>query len=219
VGVQFYGGNSGLQIPIIPGRPDRVQQAIHLEYFTIIYNIAEGLVSVVLGGVANSVALIGFGLDSFVESLSGLIVLWRFRSEAQGDGEYATLESHALRYVGWSFFLLSAYIVVESIRKLWLQEQPEPSPLGILLAVLSLIIMPLLARKKYRTGKALDSAAMVGDSKQTLACSLLSVALLLGLSLNAAFDWWWADPIAGLAMVPWLLKEGHEALLGKACCD
>ncbi len=210
---------SEVQIPIVPGRADRVQQAIRLEYFTITYNIIEGLVSVVLGGVANSIALIGFGLDSFVESLSGLMVLWRFRSEAQGEREYATLESRALRYVGWSFFLLSAYIVVESIRKLWLQEQPEPSPLGMLLAVLSLIVMPVLARKKFRTGKALDSAAMVGDSKQTLACSLLSVALLLGLSLNAAFDWWWADPIAGLAMVPWLLKEGQEALLGKACCD
>ncbi len=210
---------SEVQIPIVPGRADRVQQAIRLEYFTIIYNITEGLVSVVLGGVANSIALIGFGLDSFVESLSGLVVLWRFRSEAQGEREYTTLESRALLYVGWSFFLLSAYIVLESIRNLWLQEQPEPSPLGILLAVLSLIVMPVLARKKYRTGKALDSAAMVGDSKQTLACSLLSVALLLALSLNAAFDWWWADPIAGLAMVPWLLKEGHEALRGKACCD
>ncbi len=108
---------------------------------------------------------------------------------------------------------------VESVRQLWLQEPPEPSPLGILLAVLSLIVMPVLARKKYRTGKALGSAAMVGDSKQTLACSLLSVALLLGLSLNAAFDWWWADPIAGLAMVPWLLKEGQEALRGEVCCE
>ncbi len=206
---------SEVQVPTVLGRAARVQGAIRLEYFTITYNIIEGLVSVVLGGVANSIALIGFGLDSFVESLSGLVVLWRFRSEAQGEREYATLESSALRYVGWSFFLLSAYILVESIRKLWLQEQPEPSPLGILLAVLSLIVMPVLARKKYRTGKALDSAAMVGDSKQTLACSLLSVALLLGLSLNATFDWWWADPVAGLAMVPWLLKEGHEALRGE----
>ena len=210
---------SELQVPIVPSRADRVQGAIRLEYFTITYNIMEGIVSVVLGGVANSIALIGFGLDSFVETLSGLVVLWRFRSEAQGEREYATLESRALRYVGWSFFLLSAYIAVESSRKLWLQEQPEPSPLGILLAVLSLIVMPVLARKKYHIGKALDSAAMVGDSKQTVACSLLSVALLLGLSLNATFDWWWADPIAGLAMVPWLLKEGRGALRGKVCCD
>ncbi len=210
---------SEVQVPTVLGRADRVQRAIRLEYFTIIYNVTEGLVSVVLGGIASSVALIGFGLDSFVESFSGLVVLWRFRSEARGKSEYAALESRSLRYVGWSFFLLSGYIVVESIRKLWLQQQPEPSPLGILLAVLSLIVMPVLARKKYRTGKALDSLAMVGDSKQTLACSLLSVALLVGLSLNAAFDWWWADPIAGLAMVPWLLKEGYEALGGKACCD
>ena len=206
-----------LQLPILPSRADRVQRAISLEYFTITYNILEGLVSVVLGGIAGSIALIGFGLDSFVESFSGLVVLWRFRCEAQGRREHATLESRALRYVGWSFILLSTYIGVESIRKLWLQQQPDPSPLGILLAVLSLIVMPVLARKKYQTGKALDSAAMVGDSKQTLACSLLSVALLLGLSLNAAFGWWWADPIAGLAMVPWLLKEGREALSGKAC--
>ncbi|MDA2935186.1 cation transporter [Acidobacteria bacterium AH-259-D05] len=206
----------------IPPRPDRaavVQHAIGLEYFTIAYNILEGVVSVVLGGIAGSIALIGFGLDSFVETFSGLVVLWRFRSEAQGQGEQTALESRALRYVGWSFFLLSTYIVVESIRKLWLQEQPDPSPLGILLALLSLIIMPVLARKKYRTAKALDSAAMVGDSKQTLACSLLSVALLLGLGLNAAFNWWWADPIAGLGMVPWLLKEGREALRGELCCD
>ena len=196
-----------------------VQHAIGLEYFTIAYNIAEGVVSLVLGGLASSVALIGFGLDSFVESFSGLVVLWRFRCEAQGQGGQSTLESSALRYVGWSFLLLSTYIFVESVRKLWLQEPPDPSPLGILLAVLSLIVMPVLARKKYDIGKRLNSSAMVGDSKQALACSLLSVALLLGLSLNAAFDWWWADPIAGLAMVPWLLKEGQGALRGEACCD
>jgi divalent metal cation (Fe/Co/Zn/Cd) transporter len=208
-----------LEDPALPSRATAIQTAIGLEYFTIAYNILEGVVSVVLGGLASSVALIGFGLDSFVESFSGLIVLWRFRCEAQGRGVQSTLESRALRYVGWSFLLLSTYIFVESVRKLWLQEPPEPSPLGILLAVLSLIVMPVLARKKYRTGKALGSAAMVGDSKQTLACSLLSVALLLGLSLNAAFDWWWADPIAGLAMVPWLLKEGQEALRGELCCE
>jgi len=210
---------ANLEVSTRPSRAAAVQHAIGLEYFTIAYNIVEGVVSLVLGGLASSIALIGFGLDSFVESFSGLVILWRFRCEAQGQGVQNTLESRALRYVGGSFLLLSTYIFVESVRKLWLQEPPEPSSLGILLAVLSLIVMPVLARKKYRTGKALDSAAMVGDSKQTLACSLLSVALLLGLSLNATFDWWWADPVAGLAMVPWLLKEGHEALLGKACCD
>ncbi len=210
---------ANLEVSTRPSRAAVVQNAIGLEYFTVAYNIVEGVVSLVLGGLAGSIALIGFGLDSFVESFSGLVVLWRFRCEAQGQGVQSTLESRALRYVGGSFFLLSTYIFVESVRKLWLQEPPEPSPLGILLAVLSLIVMPVLARKKFNIGKKLNSAAMVGDSKQTLACSLLSVALLLGLSLNAAFGWWWADPIAGLVMVPWLLKEGQEALRGEVCCD
>jgi len=192
-----------LEGPALPSRAIAIQTAIGLEYFTIAYNILEGVVSVVLGGLASSVALIGFGLDSFVESFSGLVVLLRFRCEAQGQRDNTTLDSRALRYVGWSFFLLSTYIAVESIRKLWFQEPPDPSPLGIALAAVSLIVMPALA----------------GDSKQTLACMLLSVALLLGLSLNAALGWWWADPIAGLAMVPWLLKEGQEALRGEVCCE
>jgi divalent metal cation (Fe/Co/Zn/Cd) transporter len=209
---------ANLDVSIVESRARGIRQAIRLEYFTVAYNILEGLVSLTLGGMANSVALIGFGLDSFIESFSGVVVLWRFRREASGRGDHPSLELRALRYVGWSFLLLSTYIVVESIRKLWFHEQPNPSPLGILLAILSLIVMPVLARKKFRTAKTLDSAAMVGDSKQTLACSLLSVALLLGLSLNAAFGWWWADPIGGLAMVPWLFKEGQEALKGTACC-
>jgi len=196
-----------------------IQTAIRLEYFTIAYNILEGVVSLVLGGLASSVALIGFGLDSFVETFSGLIVLWRFRREAQGQQDHATLDSRALRYVGWSFFLLATYIVIESIRKLWFQEPPDPSPPGIVLAAVSLIVMPVLVRKKYQTAKKLKSEAMVGDSKQNLACVLLSVALLLGLSLNAALGWWWADPIAGLAMVPWLLKEGQGSLRGEVCCE
>jgi len=210
---------SEVQVPTVLGRAARVQGAIRLEYFTITYNIIEGLVSVVLGGVANSIALIGFGLDSFVESLSGLVVLWRFRSEAQGQEDYASLESRALRFVGWSFFVLAAYILFESVRKLWLQEQPNPSLPGILLAILSLIVMPVLARKKHHSGKALKSGAMLGDSKQTLACSLLSVALLLGLGFNALLGWWWADPIAGVTMIPWLLKEGQGVLRGDVCCD
>lgn len=208
-----------LEDPALPSRASAIQTAIGLEYFTIAYNILEGVVSVVLGGLASSVALIGFGLDSFVESFSGLVVLLRFRCEAQGQRDNTTLDSRALRYVGWSFFLLSTYIAVESIRKLWFQEPPDPSPLGIALAAVSLIVMPVLACKKYNTAKTLKSPALAGDSKQTLACMLLSVALLLGLSLNAALGWWWADPIAGLAMVPWLLKEGQEALRGEVCCE
>lgn len=201
----------------VTSRIDQVQKAIRLEYFTIFYNILEGLVSLVLGGMANSIALIGFGLDSFIESSSGAVVLVRFRSEARGN-EHALAERRALRFVGWSLLLLAAYIVLESVRKLWFQERPDPSLLGILLSVFSFIVMPILARKKYRVGQALESRAMMGDSKQTLACSLLSVALLLGLSLNALWGWWWADPIAALAMVPWIAGEAKEAIRGEECC-
>jgi len=201
-----------------PARLAQVQRAIRLEYFTVFYNLLEGMVSLVLGGLANSVALIGFGLDSFVESFSGLVVLWRFRGEARGPIDGTRLESRAILYVGWSFFLLSGYIFFESTQKLWLQLKPDPSPLGILLAVVSLIVMPVLARRKYRVGKVLRSQSMVGDSKQTLACSFLSLALLLGLTMNARLGWWWADPLAALLMVPWLIKEGKEALKGESCC-
>jgi len=201
-----------------PARLAQVQRAIRLEYFTVFYNLLEGMVSLVLGGLASSVALIGFGLDSFVESFSGLVVLWRFRGEARGLIDGTRLESRAILYVGWSFFLLSGYILFESTQKLWLQLKPDPSPLGILLAVVSLIVMPVLARRKYRVGKVLRSQSMVGDSKQTLACSFLSLALLLGLTVNARLGWWWADPLAALLMVPWLIKEGKEALKGESCC-
>ena len=189
-----------------------VRRAIRLEYFTIFYNLAEGGVSVALGGFASSIALIGFGLDSFVESLSGVIVLWRFRAEVRGAANHEDMEARTIRYVGWSFIVLAAYIGFESVRKLWLREIPAPSIGGIALAILSLVIMPWLAYRKKRTGIELESGALIADSKETLACSLLSAELLVGLSLNASFGWWWADPVAGLAMIPWLLMEAHEAL-------
>jgi divalent metal cation (Fe/Co/Zn/Cd) transporter len=189
----------------------QVRTAIRLEYFTILYNIAEGVASIAFGGIANSVALIGFGVDSFIESLSGIFVLRRFRAEARGGADDKTLESRAIRYVGWSFILLAAYIGFESIRKLWFREIPDASIGGIIIAVLSLIIMPLLALRKRKSGAELQSRAMIADSKETLACSLLSAELLVGLSLNAWLGWWWADPVSGLAMIPWLLLEARES--------
>ncbi len=204
---------------IVSDRSENVQRAIHLELFTIFYNLLEGAVSLLLGGFASSIALIGFGLDSFVESSSGMVVLWRFRAEARGQGCLQIQEQRALRYIGWSFVLLSAYIVFESLRKLIFRAPPSPSFAGILLALASLTVMPILSHRKRRIAEVLESGAMVGDSKQTLACSLLSAALLLGLTLNAGFGWWWADPVASLAMVPWLLREGYRALRGEACCE
>ncbi len=193
-------------------RPTIVRKAIWLEYFTILYNVAEGVASVAFGGMATSIALVGFGIDSFVESVSGIIVLRRFRAEARAGADHEEMESRAIKYVGWSFILLSAYIGFESIRKLWLREIPDPSVPGIVVAILSLLIMPWLAHQKKRTGTKLQSRAMIADSKETLACSLLSAELLVGLSLNAWLGWWWADPVTGLAMIPWLVMEAHEAL-------
>jgi divalent metal cation (Fe/Co/Zn/Cd) transporter len=199
-------------------RQEYVHTAIRLEYFTVGYNILEGIAALVLGGVANSVALIGFGLDSFVETFSGFVVLRRFRAEAAGHcAEEA--EAKALKYVAWSFFILAAYIAIDSGHKLLTAERPDPSVPGIVLAALSLVIMPLLAYRKRRAGQRLVSTALVSDSKQTVVCAFLSVFLLAGLMFNAAFGWWWADPIGALAMLPWLIREGREALLGRACCD
>jgi divalent metal cation (Fe/Co/Zn/Cd) transporter len=129
------------------------------------------------------------------------------------------MESRAVKYVGWSFILLAAYIGFESVRKLWLHEIPDPSIPGIIVAVFSLLIMPWLAYQKKQTGVKLQSRAMIADSRETLACSLLSAELLTGLSLNAWLGWWWADPVSGLAMIPWLLKEAHEALEGDSDDD
>jgi divalent metal cation (Fe/Co/Zn/Cd) transporter len=199
-------------------RQEHLLTAIRLEYFTVGYNIFEGIAALLLGGVANSVALIGFGLDSFVETFSGFVVLQRFRTEAAGRCAEGA-EAKALKYVGWSFFILAAYIAIDAVHKLLTAAHPNPSTLGIVLAAMSLVVMPVLAHRKRQAGQRLASAALVSDSKQTIACTLLSAFLLVGLALNAAFGWWWADPIGALAMLPWLIQEGREAASGRACCD
>ena len=195
-----------------PQRSTMVRKAIRLEYFTIFYNVAEGVASIAFGGIASSIALVGFGVDSFVESLSGIVVLRRFNAEVRAGVDDEILESRAVKYVGWSFILLAAYIGIESIRKLHFHEMPDPSIPGVVVAIFSLLTMPWLAHQKKQTGTKLQSRAMIADSKETLACSLLSAELLIGLTLNAWLGWWWADPVSGLAMIPWLLKEAHESL-------
>jgi len=199
-------------------RQQQIQRAASLEYLTIGYNIVEGIVALVLGGVSSSVALIGFGLDSFVETFSGFVVLRRFREEARG-GCADLAEQKALKLVGWSFYILAAYIGIDASSKLIRFERPASSPYGIGLAILSLIVMPLLARRKRLVGRVIHSAALVSDSKQTTACAFLSAFLLIGLLLNATLGWWWADPLGALGMIPWLIQEGREALSGEACCD
>ena len=181
---------------------------------SVSYNLFEAVVAVAAGAVAGSVALIGFGLDSLVEVASGIVILWQFRHPLP-----ETRERLALRLIGVSFFLLAAYVTVESIRSLSGTGEPAPSPVGIGLAALSLLIMPLLSWAQRRTGRALGSASVVADSKQTLLCSYLSAVLLAGLLLNSLLGWGWADPVAGLVIAAVAVKEGVDAWRGEGCCD
>jgi cation diffusion facilitator family transporter len=187
------------------------KRALRLEYFTLAYNVAEAAVSIVFGSMAGSIALIGFGLDSIVESLSGLILIWRLKKHRESSEEdEEKIERRAERFVAVTFFLLGSYILFESVGKLVEGEVPGPSVPGIAIALLSMTIMPIIARKKYDLGLAIKSRALIADSKETLACSLLSVALLVGLGANYVFGFWQADPIVGLLIVAFLFREGWE---------
>lgn len=189
------------------------KKALLLSYFTVAYNILEGLISVIAGTFAGSIALVGFGLDSFVESLSGFVMIWRFsRHEGLSEEEEEHIERKAIRIVAYTFFILSVYVLYESLKKIIFQEIPSPSLVGIIIAIASIIIMPFLFYFKYQTGIAMGTASLVADSKQTLACVLLSVALLIGLLLNYIYGIWQADPIIGLVIVFFLVKEGYHTL-------
>ena len=190
------------------------KKALLLSYFTVIYNILEGIISIAAGLMAGgSIALIGFGLDSFVESLSGCVMIWRFRKhDTISEEEEERIERKAERLIGITFFVLGAYVLFESVRKLYSRSPADPSILGIVIAVVSIIVMPVLFYLKYRTGKAIGSRSLVADSKETLACVFLSVALLIGLTLNYLYGFWQADPIVGLIIVFFLVKEGYETL-------
>lgn len=189
------------------------QQALRLSYFTVGYNILEGVVSIVFAIAAGSSALLGFGVDSFVESLSGLVMVWRFTGES---GEHR--EQSAVQLVGSALLVLAAYVVYESTTQLYFGEEPEPSPVGIAIAVVSLVVMPVLFLLKRRVAKAVNSRSLLTDSKQTLGCIFLSVALLFGLGLNFLFGWWQADPIAGLVIAAFLVREGYRALKERELC-
>ncbi|MBI4794916.1 MAG: cation transporter [Deltaproteobacteria bacterium] len=195
------------------------RRALLLSYFTVGYNVLEALASLLAGYLAGSIALVGFGLDSLVESLSGGVMIWRF---SHGPGLSAEAEERrerqAIKIVGYTFLVLGAYVLYESLKKLYFQEISSPSLLGIIIALVSLIAMPGLFIIKYRTGKSLNSRSLMADSKQTLACAWLSLALLVGLGLNYLFGIWQADPIIGLVVVGFLVKEGRATLKeGKLC--
>jgi divalent metal cation (Fe/Co/Zn/Cd) transporter len=197
-------------------RTESVRHGRRLEYFTVSWNAVEGLLAVVVGGFAGSISLVGFGIDSFIEVTSGAALLWRMSVDSDVHRREKN-ERRALKIVGGCFLVLAAYITYESAMDLWSKKEPEHSIPGIALACVSLVVMPLLSQAKRKVGRALGSAAMHADAKQTEFCTYLSAILLAGLLLNALFGLWWADPAAGLIMVPIIAKEGIEGLQGKAC--
>ena len=189
-----------------------------LEYFTIVWNSLEGLVAVIAGALAGSISLVGFGIDSFIEVTSGTVLLWRMIVDADVRKRERN-EKLSLRIVGVSFLSLAVYVGYESVSDLVSRKAPEHSIPGIVLACLSLVVMPVLSRAKKRVAVDLGSSAMHADAKQTDFCVYLSAILLFGLLLNAALGLWWADPVAALIMVPLIAHEGVESMKGEKCCD
>jgi cation diffusion facilitator family transporter len=190
------------------------RRALWLEYITVGWNVVEAVVAIGAGVVAGSVALIGFGADSMIEVISAVGLLWRLRSA----GPHATVseegaaEKRALYVVAITFFLLAIYITWEAVTSLINREEPLASPVGIVLAALSLAVMPTLAIAKQQVGKEMGSRALLADSKETWVCSYLSLTLLLGVGAYAVVGWWWADPVGALAMLPVIIWQGRETL-------
>lgn len=199
-------------------RANLVRRGRRLEYFTIAWNSLEGLVAILSGLIAGSIALVGFGFDSLIEVTSGAALLWRLSVDVNEE-KRERMEAVTLRIVGVCFMALAAYVAYDSGAALLRREPPKESLPGIILAIASLIAMPLLARAKRRVAQGINSGAMFADARQTDFCVYLSAILLGGLLLNALLGWWWADPLAALVMVPIIGKEGVEALRGKTCCD
>ncbi len=185
------------------------QRAIRLEYFTVGWMTVEAVVALVTGAVASSIALVGFGLDSVMETVSGVALLWRFKQRRLEEHD---AESRATKVVGVTFLVLAAYVGYGAVGDLLLHRAPGFSLAGMILAVVSLLVMPVLGVSKRRVARALDSKALEADSLETFACAYLSATLLVGLALNGWLGWWWADPVAALAMCAFMIREGVEIL-------
>jgi divalent metal cation (Fe/Co/Zn/Cd) transporter len=185
---------------------------------TLVYNSVEGLVAIGVGLLAGSIALVGFGFDSAIELAASAAALWRLNADVN-PVERERAELLTLRIVGFLFLALALYVTVDAANALLRREAPESSTVGIVVAVASLVVMPLLARAKRKVATALGSRALRSEAQQTQLCTYLSAILLGGLTLNAFFGWWWADPAAALVMVPIIGKEGVEALRGHDSCN
>jgi len=204
-------------------RADEERRAVashgrRLQYLTIAWNSAECLISIGAGLVAGSIALIGFGFDSAIEVASSLAALWRLARD-EDDAARERAERRTLRFIGICFTALAVYVAVDAIKALVNREAPAASAVGIAIAALSLVVMPVLVHFKRRVAAQLNSGALEAETRQTALCAFLSAILLAGLGLNAWLGWWWADPVAGLAMVPLIAKEGIEAFRGETCCQ
>jgi divalent metal cation (Fe/Co/Zn/Cd) transporter len=205
--------------PLTPAGPAPQRRAVLsrririLVAATIGYNVIEAVVAITAGAAASSTALIGFGLDSVIEVSSAVAVAWQFSARDPESREKVTL-----RVIAFSFFALAAYVTFESMRALFGQTEPQHSTVGIVLAALSLAVMPGLSYAQRRTGRELGSRTAVADSKQTLLCTYLSAVLLVGLLLNSLFGWTWADPLAALVIAAVAVKEGRDAWHGDTCC-
>lgn len=200
-------------------RSSLLKHALRLEYLTVGWNVVEAFIAIGAGLAANSVALVGFGIDSVVESVSGGVLIWRLRAEEAGMAREAVegLDRRAHKLVAGSLFALAAYVAIDAGRALWTRDQPEASMVGIALTTLSMLVMAWLAKAKRRAAALLESRALEADSFQTSACWWLSVIALCGMGLNAAFGWWWADPVSALVMVGFILKEAREGWHGEDC--
>jgi divalent metal cation (Fe/Co/Zn/Cd) transporter len=199
-------------------RGRRLGRALRLEYFSLTWNFLETFVGMAAGIAAGSVALIGFALDSIVESSSAAVLIWRLRSEGSERWDVESIERRAVRLVAVAFWALAAYVGVKAIIDLVAQNKPDESTVGIALALVSLVVMPVLAARKRAAARELDSRAMHADSSQTSLCTYISAFLLVGLAANAMLGWWWADPVAGLAIAGFAAREGHELWITEDFC-
>jgi divalent metal cation (Fe/Co/Zn/Cd) transporter len=201
----------------VPDRERLVRRGLRLSYATALYNSLEGLIAIGAGLVAGSIALVGFGVDSVIEFAASGAAISRLHADREAERRERS-ERLTLRIVGVLFLALALYVAADAAKTLIAREPPRESPVGIALAVVSLAVMPLLARAKRRVAAAMGSAALVAESRQTMICTYLSAILLGGLLLNATLSWWWADPLAALGMVPLITHEGLEALRGRDAC-
>jgi divalent metal cation (Fe/Co/Zn/Cd) transporter len=202
----------------IAGREALVLRGIRLSYATIAYNSAEAIASLIAGLLAGSVALLGFGIDSVIEVSASGAAQWRLRSDLD-EARRSRSENLTHRFVGVCFLALAAYVSIDSARTLWLRERPDRTIAGIVILSMSVVVMPLLARAKLKVASAMESGALRAEARQTSLCAYLSVIALAGVFLNATLGWWWADPLAALAMVPIILAEAIEGLRAKPTTD